>query len=94
MIRENFKTIGETMWGVGKGYKVPRIVIWNLSSLCKDFHAKEDCEGVVMLSGWSPSIFKVIIEKGVEINKPIIALRHMLDDPMYDLVRAYLKKNQ
>ena len=92
MIRENFKTIGETMWGIGKGYKVPRIVIWNLSSLCNDFHAKEDSEGVVMLSGWSPSMFKVIVEKGIVINSPISALRYILDDPIYNLIRNHLKK--
>lgn len=92
MIRENFKKIGETMWGIGKGYKVPRIVIWNLSSSCNDFHAKEDNEGVVMLSGWSPSMFKVIVEKGIVINSPIGALRYILDDPMYDLIRNHLKK--
>ena len=93
MIRENFKKIGETMWGIGKGYKVPRIVIWNLSSyLANDFHAKEDSEGVIMLSGWSPSMFKVIVEKGIVINTPLSALRYILDDPMYDLVREGLKK--
>jgi len=92
MIRENFKTIGETMWGIGKGYKVPRIVIWNLSSLCNDFHAKEDSEGVIMLSGWSPSMFKVIVEKGIVINTPLSALRYILDDPMYNLIRSHLKK--
>ena len=92
MIRENFKKIGETMWGIGKGYKVPRIVIWNLSSVCNDFHAKEDSEGVVMLSGWSPSMFKVIVEKGIVINSPISALRYILDDPIYNLIRSHLKK--
>ena len=93
MIRENFKKIGETMWGIGKGYKVPRIVIWNLSSyLSNDFHAKEDSEGVIMLSGWSPSMFKVIVEKGIVINTPLSALRYILDDPMYDPVREGLKK--
>jgi hypothetical protein len=45
-----------------------------------------------MLSGWSPSMFKVIVEKGIVINTPLSALRYILDDPMYDLVRNYLKK--
>lgn len=95
MIRENFKKVGETMWGEGKGYKVPRIVIWNLSYICEDIHAKPNEEGVVMLSGWSPALFKVLMAKGVEIQTPLSALRYLLDDPMYDLVRekvyAYLK---
>jgi len=87
MIRENFKRAGEDMFGEGKGYKVPRIVIWNLSATCQDMHAKADTEGVVMLAGWSPSLFKVLMAKGVEIQTPYKALRYQLDDEMYDVVR-------
>jgi len=87
MIRENFKKVGETMWGMNKGYKVPCIVIWNLSVSCQDMHAQANTEGVVMLSGWSPALFKVLVGKGVEIQTPLSALRYLLDDPMYDLVR-------
>ena len=90
MIRENFKNLGETMWGVGKGYKVPRIVIWNLSATCEDMHAKANDEGVIMLSGWSPSLLKVLMEKGVIIQTPLSSLRYQLDDPMYDLIRMKL----
>jgi hypothetical protein len=92
MIRENFKRAGEDMFGEGKGYKVPRIVVWNLSSLCQDMHAQADTEGVVMLSGWSPSLFKVLMAKGVEIQTPYKALRYQLDDPMYDVVRERIRK--
>lgn len=88
MIRENFQKLG---------YKVPRIVVWNLSPYCQDMHAKGSEEGVVMLSGWSPALFKVLMAKGVEIQTPLTALRYLLDDPMYDLVRekiySYLKTN-
>jgi len=98
MIRENFKKVGETIWGIGKGYKVPRIVIWNLSPYCQDMHAKATEEGVVILSGWSPTLFKVLMTKGVEIQSPLTALRYLLDDPMYDLVREkisdYLKTKE
>jgi hypothetical protein len=80
------------MFGEGKGYKVPRIVVWNLSSLCQDMHAQADTEGVVMLSGWSPSLFKVLMAKGVEIQTPYKALRYQLDDPMYDVVRERIAK--
>ena len=92
MIRENFKRAGEDMFGEGKGYKVPRIVIWNLSASCNDMHAKADEEGVVMLSGWSPSLFKVLMAKGVEIQTPYKALRYQLDDEMYDVVRERIQK--
>ena len=92
MIRENFKRAGENMFGEGKGYKVPRIVIWNLSANCQDMHAKADTEGVVMLAGWSPSLFKVLMAKGVEIQTPYNALRYQLDDEMYDVVRERIRQ--
>ena len=92
MIRENFKRAGEDMFGEGKGYKIPRIVIWNLSESCQDMHAKADEEGVVMLAGWSPSLFKVLMAKGVEIKTPYKALRYQLDDEMYDVVRKRIEK--
>uniref|UniRef100_A0A6C0IAI0 DUF7788 domain-containing protein n=1 Tax=viral metagenome TaxID=1070528 RepID=A0A6C0IAI0_9ZZZZ len=87
MIREAFKRAGEDMFGEGNGWTPPRIVIWNLSPNCQDMHAKADEEGVMMLSGWSPSNFKVLMAKGPEVQTPLGALRAQLDDSMYDLVR-------
>jgi hypothetical protein len=92
MIRENFKRAGEDMFGEGNGYKVPRIVIWNLSASCDDMHAQADTEGVVMLSGWSPAMFKVLMAKGVDIQTPYTALRYQLDDDMYNVVRERIAK--
>lgn len=88
MIRESFKRAGEDMWGPGQGLKMPRIVIWNIAATSTDFHAKADTEGVVMLSGWSPSLFKVLQKEGVIIQTPYAALRCQLDDERYDPVRA------
>lgn len=87
MIRESFKRAGEDMWGEGQGLNMPTLVIWNLAATCQDFHAKADTEGVVMLSGWSPSLFKVLQNKGVVKMTPEAALRIQLDDPLYDKVR-------
>jgi hypothetical protein len=96
MIRENFRRAGEDMWGVP--FIPPRIVIWNLRAEYSDFHARADEEGVVMLSGWSPALFKVLQEKGIEVLTPYAALRLQLDDPMYqpvrDLVRAHMDANK
>lgn len=89
MIRESFRRAGEDMWGVP--FVPPRIVIWNLRADYKDFHATADQEGVVMLSGWSPSLFKVLQEKGVELMTPLQALRAQLDDPMYAEVREAVR---
>ena len=96
MIRENFKRAGEDMWGVP--FQPPRIVIWNLRAAYDDFHACADEEGVVMLSGWSPALFKVLQEKGIEVLTPYAALRFQLDDAMYkpvrDLVRQHVEDNE
>jgi hypothetical protein len=86
MARENFRRLGEDMWGAGKGYTPPRIVVWNLSPSYNDFHAKNDEEGVVMLSGWSPALFKAL-STGLPGTTPWSGLRCQLDDPLYDKVR-------
>ena len=89
MIREAWKRAGEDMWN--QPFVPPRIVIWNLRAEYKDFHASADQDGVIMLSGWSPALFKVIQEKPVDVLTPMAALRLQLDDPMYDAVRERLR---
>lgn len=72
---------------VEKGYSAPRIVVWNLRAEYKDFHARAHTEGVVMLSGWSPSALKTLQTNGVVLQTPYAALRELLDSPRYDRVR-------
>lgn len=91
MIQESFRRAGEDMWGPGQGFKPPRIVIWNLAANPKDIHAKADQPGVAMLSGWSPSQFKVLCEAGPQPLTPLDILRMELDDPQYDAVREALR---
>jgi hypothetical protein len=93
MIRESFKRAGEDMFGEGKGYTMPRIIIWNLrSSGHDDFHAKADTPGVLNYSGWSQSIFKYLVANGFTAQTPYQGLRQQLDDPSYDLVRLRYRK--
>jgi hypothetical protein len=87
-IRDAFKAAGEEVWGEGNGWKPPRIVIWNLSAQFKDFHARADQEGVVQLSGWSPSMLKALQKGGVQVLTPYQGMRAILDDERYDAVRA------
>ena len=87
-IRDEFKKAGEEVWGEGNGWKPPRIVIWNLSAQFKDFHARADQEGVVQLSGWSPSMLKALQKGGVQVMTPYQGMRAILDDERYDAVRA------
>lgn len=92
MIRNEFKKAGEEVWGKGNGWKAPRIVIWNLQTQYKDFHAKADQEGVVQLSGWSPSMLKALQKGGVQVMTPYMGMRAILDDERYDEVRAVWNK--
>jgi hypothetical protein len=86
-IRNEFTKAGEEVWGEGNGWKAPRIVIWNLSAQFKDFHAKADQEGVVQLSGWSPSMLKALQKGGIQVMTPYMGMRAILDDERYDEVR-------
>jgi hypothetical protein len=88
MIREAFRRAGEDMWGTP--WTPPRIVIWNVAATTSDFHATADTEGVIMLSGWSPSLFKVLTEDGARVQTPLEALRMQLDDERYDPIRERL----
>jgi hypothetical protein len=82
-IRTKFKEAGEKVWGKGKGWKPPRIVIWNLRAEYDDFHAKADQDGVVQLSGWSPNVLKVLEKGRVEVRTPYETMRTILDDERY-----------
>lgn len=92
MIRESFKRAGEDMWGVG--FKMPRIVIWNLAaSYTTDFHATASTPGVAMLSGWSAALFDILQREGPRELTPLEVLRTTLDGarykPVRDAVQAY-----
>lgn len=86
-IRDEFKRAGEEVWGEGNGWKPPQIVIWNLSAKYTDFHAKADQEGVVQLSGWSPSMLTALQKGGIQVMTPYMGMRVILDDERYDEVR-------
>ena len=86
-IQREFREAGEYLWGKGRGWKAPRIVIWNVRAAFKDFHATADQEGVVQLSGWSPSILKALQKGGVQVTTPYRGMRQILDDERYDAVR-------
>ncbi len=87
-IRDEFKKAGEEVWGKGNGWKPPRIVIWNLRAQYNDFHARANQEGVVQLSGWSPSMLKALQDGGIQVLTPYQGMRAILDNERYDKVRA------
>ena len=91
MIRQGFKAAGEDLWGPIEagglgGWTAPRIVIWNVASTnTGDYHAKSNEDGVLLLSGWSPSLFKSIFKERRTMN---MGLKEQLNDPRYDPVRS------
>ena len=85
--RRAFRLAGEQLFGEGRGWQAPRIVIWNLRAEYKDFQAKANEEGVIQVAGWSPSLLKVLTTRGADALTPGAMLRAMLEDPRYDPVR-------
>jgi hypothetical protein len=97
MIKESFVRAGEDMHGPGQGLTPPQIVIWNLAANPTDNHATAATPGVSLLSGWSPTQFRVLQKEGPRSITPYETLRIELDDPQYDVIReriaAFTKKS-
>jgi hypothetical protein len=87
MIKESFVRAGEDMHGPGQGLTPPQIVIWNLAANPTDNHATATTPGVSLLSGWSPTQFRVLQKEGPRSITPYETLRIELDDPQYDVIR-------
>jgi hypothetical protein len=95
-ITRRFLTASAQVWGGSNaGWKVPRIVIWNVAASFDDHHAKADTPGVATISGWSPAILKALLagEDGSLVNTGYETFRRLVDDERYDAVRALLDKH-
>ena len=46
-------------WYNDAGYKLPRLVFWNVNSKQNNVCASKDTNGVMLVSGCSPSVFAV-----------------------------------
>lgn len=44
------------------GYDMPQVVFWNVNAVSPAFHASMDTAGVSLVSGYSPAIFKTVME--------------------------------
>jgi hypothetical protein len=64
----------------------------NLSSSVTDFHATADTPGVIHLSGWSPTLFRILQEEGPRAMTPYEGFRQEIDDPRYDVVRERVRE--
>jgi hypothetical protein len=85
-----FVKAGKQVWGEdSEGWKCPRIVLWNVRAEYNQFQSSASENGIINLAGWSPNIIKTL--KGNAIT-PIDALRDVLDDPQYQVIRIRLEE--
>lgn len=70
------------------GFTRPQIVFWNVNGSSTDFPVTMDESGTMMISGFSPSILKAVIN-GNDFSTEAI-LRRAIDDIRYDPVRKAL----
>ena len=70
------------------GYKMPRLVFWNVNSSTGTIPVKENDMGVALVSGFSPSVVKMVMSNKLD---PWMALLDILNDSRYDAVRAAIQ---
>ena len=67
------------------GYKLPKIVYWNVDARNNTYHAVSEWKNVALVSGQSTSTFKTVLRSIDE--DPIQTMLNTLNDPMYDVVQ-------
>lgn len=70
------------------GYKLPKLVFWNVNSRTKTIPMTENEMGVVLVSGFSPNIMSMVMSNQTD---PWLALKEKLDSNRYDCVSDTLK---
>ena len=69
------------------GYKLPRLVFWNICSRTGTIPVKENDLGVALVSGFSPAIAKMVLSNSTD---PFECLLEQLNSPRYDAVEKAL----
>eukprot|EP01040_Poterioochromonas_malhamensis_P007728 gene7728-8346_t len=101
-IQKRFAELGKRI--SGHPYNSPRIIFWNLRGDTEGFPATATSDNVQMLSGFSPSLFKHLVD-GSELAEagpagekakvnPYLTFRKAMDDERYNNVREVLEKSQ
>lgn len=67
------------------GYKLPKIVYWNVDARNNTYHAVSEWKNVALVSGQSTSTFKTVLQALDE--DPMQTMLTALNDPMYDVVQ-------
>ena len=70
------------------GYKLPRLVFWNVASRTGTIPLRENENGVALVSGYSPAIAKMVFSAKTD---PFEVLVDTLSSPRYDIVGQLVK---
>ena len=70
------------------GYKLPRLVFWNIISRTGTIPVKENELGVALVSGFSPAIVKMVLSNKTD---PFECLVEQLNTERYDAVETAVK---
>lgn len=70
------------------GYKLPRLVFWNICSRTGTIPVKENDLGVALVSGFSPAIVKMVLSNSTD---PFECLLEQINAPRYDAVEKAIK---
>ena len=70
------------------GYRLPRLVFWNIYSRTETIPLKENELGVALVSGFSPTVVKMVLSGKLD---PYECLLEQLNDQRYDAVEAAVK---
>jgi ribosomal protein S8 len=79
----NFEEIEKKYTSLGR--KRPNFVFWNVSGIGSDIPVRESEKGVVLVSGYSASLFKLIAE-GDENITPLAFVEMVVNHPMYERI--------
>ena len=72
---------------IAEGYKIPRLIFWNLCSRTNTVPVKENALGVTLVSGFSPNILKMVMSDKLD---PYSVLIDILDSERYEKVEKLL----
>lgn len=70
------------------GYKLPRLVFWNICSRTGTIPVKENDLGVALVSGFSPAIVKMVLSNSTD---PLDCLLEQLNSERYEAVENAIK---
>lgn len=70
------------------GYKLPRLVFWNINGRTGTIPVRENELGVALVSGYSPAVMKMVLSSKTD---PFECLLEQLNSERYDAIESFVK---